>query len=71
MQGDLLCCERCPATYHLECLGPEQHAPTDDEDWFCPLCCCAACGGSSFAPPVDAPPMSQVRPCSAQGRVLH
>ena len=59
-QGDLLCCERCPATYHLECLGPQQHAPADDEDWFCPLCCCAACGGSSFGPPLAAPPASQV-----------
>ncbi|XP_053954762.1 nucleosome-remodeling factor subunit NURF301 isoform X1 [Anastrepha ludens] len=35
--GDLLCCETCPAVYHLECVDPPLHdVPT--EDWQCNLC---------------------------------
>ncbi|XP_055631397.1 nucleosome-remodeling factor subunit NURF301 isoform X2 [Toxorhynchites rutilus septentrionalis] len=35
--GDLLCCETCPAVFHLECVDP----PLEDvpsEDWQCNLC---------------------------------
>lgn len=35
--GNLLCCETCPAVYHLECVDP----PLDDvpsEDWQCNIC---------------------------------
>ncbi|VVC31946.1 Hypothetical protein CINCED_3A007015 [Cinara cedri] len=35
--GDLLCCETCPAVFHLECADPPLHdVPT--EDWQCTLC---------------------------------
>lgn len=35
--GDLLCCETCPAVYHLECVDPPLvNVPT--EDWQCALC---------------------------------
>lgn len=35
--GDLLCCETCPAVYHLECVEPPMiDVPT--EDWQCGLC---------------------------------
>ncbi|KAL4705133.1 hypothetical protein ACJJTC_018704 [Scirpophaga incertulas] len=35
--GDLLCCETCPAVYHLECVDPPLvNVPT--EDWQCVLC---------------------------------
>ncbi|XP_017842948.1 nucleosome-remodeling factor subunit NURF301 isoform X2 [Drosophila busckii] len=35
--GDLLCCETCPAVYHLECVDPPMvDVPT--EDWQCGLC---------------------------------
>ncbi|XP_016975852.1 nucleosome-remodeling factor subunit NURF301 isoform X2 [Drosophila rhopaloa] len=35
--GDLLCCETCPAVYHLECVDPPMNdVPT--EDWQCGLC---------------------------------
>lgn len=41
--GDLVCCDRCPAAYHPDCLGlPEeqlQSAPT----WSCPQHACAVC----------------------------
>lgn len=35
--GDLLCCDKCPCTYHLQCLSP----PLEDVplgDWQCPNC---------------------------------
>ena len=36
--GDLLCCETCPAVYHLGCLDPPlAEVPTGV--WFCPVCC--------------------------------
>ncbi|XP_023219466.1 nucleosome-remodeling factor subunit BPTF-like isoform X2 [Centruroides sculpturatus] len=35
--GDLLCCETCPAVYHLACLDPPlEEVPT--EDWVCSVC---------------------------------
>lgn len=35
--GDLLCCETCPAVFHLECVEPPLvDVPT--EDWQCHLC---------------------------------
>ena len=59
LQGDLLCCETCPATYHVECLGLAA-GPLEDEDWYCPLCCCASCGGSKFGGPAALPQAAQV-----------
>jgi nucleosome-remodeling factor subunit BPTF len=35
--GDLLCCETCPAVFHLECVDPPlENVPT--EDWQCNIC---------------------------------
>ncbi|XP_055377092.1 nucleosome-remodeling factor subunit NURF301 isoform X2 [Condylostylus longicornis] len=35
--GDLLCCETCPAVFHLECVDPPlTKIPT--EDWQCNIC---------------------------------
>jgi nucleosome-remodeling factor subunit BPTF len=35
--GDLLCCETCPAVFHLECVDPPlDNVPT--EDWQCNIC---------------------------------
>ncbi|CAN8007605.1 unnamed protein product, partial [Ixodes pacificus] len=35
--GDLLCCETCPAVFHLACLDPPlTDVPT--EDWICTVC---------------------------------
>lgn len=35
--GDLLCCETCPAVFHLNCLDPPlKQVPT--EEWLCPIC---------------------------------
>lgn len=36
-RGDLLCCDRCEATYHLNCLNPPlTSVPTIE--WYCPVC---------------------------------
>lgn len=35
--GDLICCEMCPATYHLECASPPLKEVPEGE-WFCPIC---------------------------------
>lgn len=35
--GDLLCCETCPAVYHLECVKPPLEAVPED-DWQCEIC---------------------------------
>ncbi|KAI5633082.1 PHD-finger domain-containing protein [Phthorimaea operculella] len=35
--GDLLCCETCPAVYHLECVDPPL-VDVPSEDWQCVLC---------------------------------
>ena len=36
--GDLLCCETCPAVYHLGCLDPPL-VEVPAGAWFCPVCC--------------------------------
>jgi len=35
--GDLLCCETCPAVFHLECVDPPL-ADVPEEDWQCAVC---------------------------------
>eukprot|EP00898_Chlorokybus_atmophyticus_P004155 jgi/Chlat1/4740/Chrsp308S04736 len=41
--GDLICCDSCPATFHLQCMVPSGN-------WYCPSCQCRICGKSEFAP---------------------
>ncbi|XP_044734089.1 nucleosome-remodeling factor subunit NURF301, partial [Chrysoperla carnea] len=35
--GDLLCCETCPAVFHLECVDPPL-VDVPEEDWQCSIC---------------------------------
>lgn len=35
--GDLLCCETCPAVFHLECVDPPL-SDVPNDDWQCGLC---------------------------------
>ncbi|XP_042497855.1 protein CHROMATIN REMODELING 4-like isoform X2 [Macadamia integrifolia] len=36
--GNLLCCDSCPRTYHLQCLNPPLKR-TPPGKWLCPNCC--------------------------------
>ncbi|KAL4190590.1 hypothetical protein AMTRI_Chr07g25450 [Amborella trichopoda] len=36
--GDLLCCDGCPQTFHLDCLNPPL-ARVPPGRWLCPSCC--------------------------------
>ncbi|KAL9352016.1 hypothetical protein Peur_054696 [Populus x canadensis] len=36
--GELLCCDFCPCTYHLQCLNPPLEC-TPPGSWQCPNCC--------------------------------
>ncbi|KAL3578887.1 hypothetical protein D5086_020391 [Populus alba] len=36
--GELLCCDVCPCTYHLQCLNPPLEC-TPPGSWQCPNCC--------------------------------
>ncbi|KAL0728231.1 hypothetical protein Bca4012_024324 [Brassica carinata] len=37
MDGNLLCCDGCPAAYHSKCVGVASHLLLE-EDWYCPEC---------------------------------
>ncbi|GKV48301.1 hypothetical protein SLEP1_g55125 [Rubroshorea leprosula] len=48
-EGLLLCCNNCPATYHLNCLSsPLETAP--EGDWQCPNCSNKELGDSPNEP---------------------
>ncbi|XP_027356941.1 increased DNA methylation 1-like [Abrus precatorius] len=38
--GDVMLCDCCPSSFHLDCLGLDS---VPDGDWFCPRCCCKIC----------------------------
>ena len=48
--GDLVCCDGCPASYHLGCIGLR---PSDLDDmkfqWYCPHHSCNECGRKAGA----------------------
>jgi len=53
LDGHLLCCDKCPKSYHLNCLG-FLDAPTEDS-WYCPSC-------SSLSPESKLQPMKKQIP---------
>ncbi|KAH7523730.1 hypothetical protein FEM48_Zijuj06G0042800 [Ziziphus jujuba var. spinosa] len=40
-QGELIICDRCPSTFHPNCVGLSE---VPDDEWICPSCCCGVCG---------------------------
>jgi hypothetical protein len=41
--GDLVCCDRCPAAYHPDCLGLAEEQLQSAPTWSCPQHACAVC----------------------------
>ncbi len=37
--GDLICCEKCPLSYHIECLNPPL-VKIPNSEWLCSKCSC-------------------------------
>ena len=33
----MLCCDKCPRVFHLQCSG-SQKPPDADDEWFCSIC---------------------------------
>lgn len=52
LQGEMLCCETCPAVMHAQCAGLPQ---VPGGDWHCPSCTCSACGHAAVDPAAEAP----------------
>ncbi len=46
--GSLLCCDRCPASYHMRCIG-EQAKSLPEGEWACPECAVGGRGKSYLA----------------------
>lgn len=46
----MVCCDGCRSIWHMACAGL-QFIP--EGDFFCPLCCCSACGQACTGPRVD------------------
>ncbi|KAJ8532333.1 hypothetical protein K7X08_012256 [Anisodus acutangulus] len=39
--GELICCDNCPATFHLACLFTQE---LPEGSWYCSQCTCQKCG---------------------------
>lgn len=37
-EGDLLCCDGCPSSYHKECVGMYEMSQLPEGTWLCPEC---------------------------------
>ena len=46
--GSLLCCDKCPATYHMRCIG-EQAKSLPEGEWACPECAVGGRGEHYFS----------------------
>ena len=39
LEGVLVCCEKCPKSYHFECLSAPREEVEAADPWHCPACC--------------------------------
>ena len=47
--GSLLCCDGCPAAYHMRCIG-ETAKSIPEGEWLCPECSVGGRGGTDMQP---------------------
>jgi hypothetical protein len=47
--GSLICCDFCPAAYHIGCLGMESEDELPKMKWSCPQHSCMHCGRKAAA----------------------
>ncbi|PKU87112.1 uncharacterized protein LOC110108489 [Dendrobium catenatum] len=66
--GDLICCDSCPSTFHLACLGIEM-LPTGD--WHCTNCSCKFCGAAHDSVALDGNVSNTLFTCSQCARKFH
>ncbi|KAG9141771.1 hypothetical protein Leryth_018138 [Lithospermum erythrorhizon] len=67
-RGDLVLCDQCPSSFHMDCLDMKR---LPEGDWFCPSCCCGICGKSSFDTYTELITDSMGRSCSQCERQYH
>ncbi|XP_040381714.1 uncharacterized protein LOC102700914 isoform X1 [Oryza brachyantha] len=60
--GNLLCCDNCPSTFHLACLGIKMPSG----DWHCRSCICRFCGSSQ-----ETTSSAELLSCSQCSRKYH
>ncbi|KAK3271151.1 hypothetical protein CYMTET_20483 [Cymbomonas tetramitiformis] len=62
IEGSLICCEICPAAFHLRCVG-ETSKSLPEGDWFCPECAESAPSvqGGSQQRQLSKAPQNQLR----------
>ncbi|CAL4935920.1 unnamed protein product [Urochloa decumbens] len=67
--GDLICCDGCPSTFHMSCLGLEALPP---DDWCCANCSCKFCHEHSSDDAEDTADVgSSLRSCSQCEEMYH
>jgi hypothetical protein len=72
-EGDLLCCDGCPSSYHQTCIGMQVGETLPEGKWYCPEC--VLVDPAKFGPLRDAPKSSvdwfcEADLCQSEGHPL-